>query len=86
MEDADLQQQLADLDKRIDAIEHLLRDVRDRQDAMPALPQTNLLSGSFFSRAFAVFGHYFVASLIITAPLIIVMILIAIVVGISMGG
>ena len=30
-----------------------------------ALPQTNLLSPGFFKRAFAVWGHFFVANLII---------------------
>jgi hypothetical protein len=29
------------------------------------LPQTNLLSSGFFKRAFAVWGHFFVANLII---------------------
>jgi hypothetical protein len=31
-----------------------------------SLPQTNLLNGSFFKRAFAVWGHFFVANLIIS--------------------
>lgn len=29
------------------------------------LPQTNIISGSFFKRAFTVWGHFFVANLII---------------------
>ena len=33
------------------------------------LPNTQLLSQSFFSRAFAVLGHYFVASLALAIPI-----------------
>ena len=34
-------------------------------DAQKILPKTSLLSSSFFQRAFTVWGHYFVAQLII---------------------
>ena len=33
------------------------------------LPDTALVSDSFFSRAFAVWGHYFIAQLIIGVPI-----------------
>ncbi|HOJ02709.1 MAG TPA: hypothetical protein PK916_01790 [Bacteroidota bacterium] len=53
----------------IAALERGMRELRGRVDAMPALPQTKLLSGSFMTRAFAVLGHYLVASLVIMLPL-----------------
>jgi hypothetical protein len=37
-------------------------------DAPTALPKTNLLSNNFLQRAFTVWGHYFVAQLIISIP------------------
>lgn len=53
----------------IAALERSMRELNGRVDAMPALPQTKLLSGSFMTRAFAVLGHYLVASLVIMLPL-----------------
>jgi hypothetical protein len=38
-------------------------------DAGKMIPKTSLLSPSFIQRAFAVWGHYFVAQLIISIPL-----------------
>jgi hypothetical protein len=51
-----LQQRIARLETERDQV---------RATAMSALPQTNLLSPKFLTRAFAVWGHYFVASLLI---------------------
>ena len=39
-------------------------------DAAKLLPKTGLLSGSFIQRAFTVWGHYFVAQLIISIPFV----------------
>ncbi|MGB8212294.1 MAG: hypothetical protein WCE68_01935 [Anaerolineales bacterium] len=39
-------------------------------DAAKMLPKTGLLSRSFLQRAFTVWGHYFVAQLIISIPFI----------------
>lgn len=74
-----LKTQLQTLDERVVSMER-------RQSQMPILPQTNLLSGSFLSRSFAVMGHYLVASLIITIPLSIVIFIIAIAISISFTG
>lgn len=38
-------------------------------DAQKMLPKTSLLAPNFLQRAFAVWGHYFVAQLIISIPL-----------------
>lgn len=54
-------------------LEHL-EDARASHD----LPETMLLNKSFLKRAFAVLGHYFVASLIITIPIYVLIFLIVI--------
>lgn len=36
------------------------------KSVLRALPQTNILSYGFFQRAFAIWGHFFVANLIIS--------------------
>ena len=74
-----LRTQMQTLDQRMASMER-------RQSQMPALPQTNLLSGSFLSRAFAVLGHYLVASLIIAIPVWILIFVIFLFVGIGLSG
>jgi hypothetical protein len=39
-------------------------------DAAKMLPKTGLISPSFIQRAFTVWGHYFVAQLIISVPFV----------------
>ena len=65
MDDATAQE-IARLRARIEALE---RDI-DLPSALgrEPLPQTALLSDSFLTRAFAVLGHYVVASLLIALP------------------
>ncbi len=86
MENSELQQQLTDLNTRIGAMERVIQDVKERQDAIPALPKTNLLSGSFLTRAFAVFGHYFVANLIIVMPIFVLAFIVFLIIGITLAG
>lgn len=74
-----LRMQMQTLDQRLASMER-------RQSQIPALPQTNLLSGSFLSRAFAVLGHYLVASLIIAIPVWILIFVIFLFVGIGLSG
>ncbi|MDX9758866.1 MAG: hypothetical protein RBU27_06865 [Bacteroidota bacterium] len=74
-----LRAQLLSLEQRLTAIEH-------RQTQMPALPSTNLLSGSFLARAFAVLGHNLVAWLIIAIPLNLLIFVIILFVGVSLSG
>lgn len=54
---------VAYLEQRIVALETRLATLELR------LPRTQLMSTSFMSRAFAVLGHYMVASLIIAIPI-----------------
>jgi hypothetical protein len=46
-------------------------DLKRLEKGGGSLPNTMLISDSFLSRAFAVWGHYFVAQLIISIPMII---------------
>jgi hypothetical protein len=45
-------------------------------DVQKNLPKTSLLSSNFLMRAFTVWGHYFVAQLIISIPITIVSIIV----------
>lgn len=49
------------------------------------LPQTKLVSPNFLSRAFAVWGHYFVAQLIIGLVVFVVMLILSFVLGLGMA-
>jgi hypothetical protein len=72
---------LESLEKRLLALERENQALQDQKDslnhyiqelggdAQKLLPKTSLLSPSFLQRAFAVWGHYFVAQLIISIPL-----------------
>jgi len=70
----DLTNYLTALEDRVRTLESqnesLKRYVTDLGgDAQKMLPKTSLLSPSFIQRAFAVWGHYFVAQLIIGVPI-----------------
>ncbi len=47
------------------------------------LPDTKILSDKFLTRAFAILGHYIVASLIIVIPFYIIIFILALVFGIA---
>lgn len=70
---AEAQREITHLRRRLDALE-------DRR-IETALPQTMLLDHSFLKRAFAVLGHYFVASLIIVLPFYMLALVIFLLVG-----
>jgi hypothetical protein len=80
----DLQREIAAMKTQIHGYEHRIKTMEQRQGQQPALPQTNLISGSFLSRAFAVFGHNLVASLIIILPLYLIIFIIVLFVGVSL--
>jgi len=77
----DLVAYLETLEKRVVALERENRDLEGQKqnlnayigelggDAQKLLPKTSLLSPNFLMRAFTVWGHYFVAQLIISIPL-----------------
>jgi hypothetical protein len=74
----DLMSYLSTLEKRVNSLENENRSLKEVINDMSHesaelsrnsnldLPSTNLLSNNFIARAFAVWGHYFVAQLIIS--------------------
>lgn len=57
------------LERRLIAMEYQIRRVEEWAAQQGTLPETALVSPSFLSRAFAVWGHYFVAQLLIAVPI-----------------
>jgi hypothetical protein len=86
MSQTDFQHEINVLKSHLKVLEERIVSTERRQAQLPVIPQTNLLSGSFLTRAFAVLGHYTVASLIITIPLFIVIFIIAIAISLSFTG
>lgn len=71
----ELTEYLGTLEGKVQTLEAENQKLRDYlatmgADAQKLLPKTSLLSTSFIQRAFAVWGHYFVAQLIISIPII----------------
>jgi len=82
---------LNNLENRITALESENRILKERTDTASRgdrlavqqeidryLPRTNILSSSFISRAFAIWGHYFVAQLVIGVGMAFVYALVAV--------
>lgn len=61
----ELTEYLANLEERIIILEEEKREIKKRI-AKEEKPKTNLLSNNFLKRAFAVWGHFFTAHLIVT--------------------
>jgi hypothetical protein len=71
-----LETRLATLESENNTLRNALSDVKHKAAAQSfkvdrGLPETGLVSDSFFIRAFTVWGHYFVAQLIIGIPMFI---------------
>jgi hypothetical protein len=71
-----METRLATLESENRSLRNALGDVKHKAAAQSfkvdrGLPDTALVSDSFFTRAFAVWGHYFVAQLIIGIPMFI---------------
>jgi|Deesub1362B_J571_1020462.scaffolds.fasta_scaffold12193_1 hypothetical protein len=67
---------------RIESLERRVAEQAERISALERkLPNTSILSSSFLTRAFAVWGHVFVAGLIIAAVFYCVAFLIAMILG-----
>ena len=84
---------LDNLENRIIALESENRMLKERTDTSSRgdrlmlqeeigrqLPRTNILSTSFIERAFAVWGHYFVAQLVIGVGMAFIYLIIAVVI------
>lgn len=71
-----METRLATLESENNALRNALSQVKHKAEAQTfkterGLPETGLVSDSFFIRAFTVWGHYFVAQLIIGVPIFI---------------
>ena len=62
-----LETQNATLQQQNQALNNYIQDLGG--DAGKMLPKTSIISPNFLQRAFAIWGHYFVAQLIISIPL-----------------
>jgi hypothetical protein len=72
---------LESLENRLNTLESENRVLQDQKEFLTkyidgldkngkaVLPRTNIVSPSYIKRAFAVWGHYFVANLIISIPI-----------------
>ena len=70
----EMETRLVTLESQNTALRNALSQVKHRAEAQTfkterGLPETGLVSDSFFIRAFTVWGHYFVAQLIIGVPI-----------------
>ncbi len=63
-----LEERIKTLESQNDSFRRYITDLGG--DAQKMLPKSSLLSSSFIQRAFAVWGHYFVAQLIISIPIV----------------
>jgi hypothetical protein len=71
-----METRLATMETENKSLRNALSDIKHRAAAQSfkvnrGLPETGLISDSFFTRAFTVWGHYLVAQLIISIPLFI---------------
>jgi hypothetical protein len=64
---ADLSASIARLNQEIETLKTKI-EMLERRPTQSHLPDTSLVSDSFLTRAFTVWGHYFVAQLIISIP------------------
>ncbi|HEX7069721.1 MAG TPA: hypothetical protein VF190_02900 [Rhodothermales bacterium] len=79
-----MEEQLAsELARAREEIESLRKRLSALEDGSRGqnLPQTAILADSFLKRAFAVFGHNFVASLLVAIPIYILMFIVFLAVG-----
>ena len=70
----DMEKRLVTLESENKALRNALGQVRQQSPGLRTergLPKTSLISDSFWIRAFAVWGHYFVAQLVIGIPMFI---------------
>ncbi|MGB3543648.1 hypothetical protein [Rubrivirga sp.] len=67
MTDPQLSRELAELRQRVADLEAGI-GISERIGDLNGVPDSMLFSDSFLRRAFAVLGHYFVASLIVALP------------------
>jgi hypothetical protein len=75
---------IQELTKEVESLRLRIQQIESRYEVAPRLPSTSILSDKFMTRSFAVFGHNFVASLIVSIPFYILFFIIMMTVGYSM--
>lgn len=81
MLEIELQEALAKANSELQSLHARVSALEKKTIASAALPNTDLLSDKFLTRAFAVLGHYFVAGLIIALPIYALIFIVFIVIG-----
>jgi len=80
MSDADLRQELDGVLASIQSLQNRIMEL-ERNSGAVRIPQTSLLSDSFLKRAFTIWGHNFVVSMIIAIPIWFVIFMVIILAG-----
>ncbi len=80
----DNRSQMQEMASEIESLRLRIQQIESRYEVAPRMPSTALVSDKFMTRAFAVFGHNFVASLVVSIPFYILMFIITMTVGFSM--
>lgn len=73
---AGLEVSVAKLEFAVDDLRRRMASMEEEFADREGLPDTNLLSQSFVSRALAVWGHHAIASIIVSIPLILIYVLV----------
>ena len=77
MAESNLTQALEHAMAEIESLRTRVSQLEEKTRSVESLPDSMLLSNVFLKRSFAVLGHYLVAGLIISVPLYVVIVLIA---------
>jgi len=75
---------IQELAREVESLRLRVQQLESSFEVAPHMPRTSIISDKFMTRAFAVFGHNFVASLIVSIPFYILFFLIMMTVGSSM--
>ena len=82
MTNAELNKALEDALAEIETLKNRVSELEGTSGKMTKLPRTSLLNENFLTRAFTVWGHNFVAGIIIAIPFWFLALIIAISVGV----
>lgn len=83
MSEVELTEALTRANSQLQSLQARVNELEKKTSANVVLPSTDLLSDRFLKRAFAVLGHYIVASLIIALPIYALLFIIFLIVGVS---
>ena len=78
----DLKQEIDKALSEIETLRNRITELEKSATGLRKLPDTMLLSESFMTRAFAVFGHNFVVGMMIAVPIWLMLLVIAVFMGV----